>query len=83
VAAHLGVKCQHIMKKKHKNLFIRFGLILVAFVLIGTGAIPLFLKNDFFYSNWWGGLVFAPLTFLVGCIFLYLIILKWNKIEKM
>lgn len=77
------VKCQDIMKKNTTKNFIRFGFIVVAFMVIGTGVIPLVVKKDLFYSNWWGGLVFAPLAVLVGCFFLYLIIFKWKKIEKM
>jgi len=71
------------MKTKAKKLFIRSGLILVALMVIGTGLVPLALKKDLFYSNWWGGLVFAPLTVLVGIFFLYLVLFKYEKIEKM
>jgi len=71
-----------IMKKK-KKIFVRSGLILVAFMVIGTGLIPLLAKKGLFYSNWWGGLVFAPLVVLVGFFLLYLLIFKWKKLEKL
>jgi hypothetical protein len=71
------------MKTSSKKLFIRSGLILAAFVMIGTGLIPLILKGDLFYSNWWGGLVFAPLALIIGVFFLYLVLFKFEKIEKM
>lgn len=77
------IKCQLKMKTKAKRLFIRSGLILVALMVIGTGLVPLALKGDLFYSNWWGGLVFAPLAVLGGIFFLYLVLFKYEKIEKM
>ena len=73
----------YIVKRNTKKLFVRFGAILVALVIIGTGLIPVALKRDFFYSNWWGGLVFAPLAVLIGIFLLYLIVFKWEKIEKL
>jgi len=48
------------MRTKSKNRFIRFGLILIALIIIGTGLAPLALEENLFYSNWWSGLVFAP-----------------------
>lgn len=71
------------MRTKSKNRFIRFGLILIALMIIGTGLAPLALEENLFYSNWWSGLVFAPLTMLIGIIFLYLILFKFEKINKM
>ncbi len=71
------------MKKNSKKLFIRIGIVLVSITLIGTGLIPLILKNDLFYSNWWGGLVFAPITVFAGFFLLYLVLFKYEKIDKM
>lgn len=71
------------MKKKSKKIFIRSGLILVALMIIGTGLIPLTLKGDLFYSNWWSGLVFAPLAVLLGVFFLYIVLFKYEKIDRM
>jgi len=71
------------LKTKAKKLFIRSGLIFVALIIIGAGLVPLVLKGDLFYSNWWGGLVFAPLAVLIGIFFLYLVFFKYEKIEKM
>jgi hypothetical protein len=71
------------MKRSTKKRSIRFGAMLVSITIIGAGLIPLFLKKDLFYSNWWGGLVFAPLPLLVGIFLLYLVVFKWDKIEKM
>ena len=74
---------QDILKKKSKKLFIRSGLVLVALVIIGTGLIPLIFKGNLFYSNWWGGLVFAPLAVLIGIFFLYIVLFKYEKVNKM
>jgi hypothetical protein len=71
------------MKKNNKKILIRAGMILVALVIVGTGFVPLFTNKELFYLNWWGGLVFAPITIIAGAFFLYLILFKWDKIEKM
>ena len=70
------------MNRRNKKTFIRSGFILGAVAVICTGILPLLSKEDLFYSNWWGGLVFAPLTLMVGCFLLYLVIFKWEIIEK-
>jgi hypothetical protein len=36
--------------------------------MIGMGIAPLVVRRDLFYTNWFGGLVFAPLA-IVGGIF--------------
>jgi hypothetical protein len=71
------------MTKNTKKLFVRSGLALVALMIIGTGLIPLVLKKNSFYLNWWGGLVFAPLAVIVGIFFLYIVIFKYEKVNKM
>ena len=55
---------------------------MVALMVVGTGLIPLLLKNDLFYLNWWGGLVFAPFAVLVGIFLLYLILFKYEKLNN-
>ncbi|MBU2578211.1 hypothetical protein KKA69_05310 [Patescibacteria group bacterium] len=68
--------------KKTKRIYQGFA-VLISFAVIATGIRPLIIKNDMFYNNWWGGLVFAPLTIIVGLFLLYLVIFKWDKIMKM
>ena len=82
-AGELGRKCQNIIKRSTKKFLVRFGAILVALMVTGTGLIPLVFKRDIFYSNWRGTLVFGPLAVLIGLFFLYLIVFKWEKLEKM
>lgn len=41
---------------------------------IGLGMSSMLRRGDLFYTNWWGGLVFAPLAvifglFIIGCAF--------------
>ncbi|MCJ7500339.1 hypothetical protein MUP29_08795 [bacterium] len=68
--------------KKEKGKLVRGTLVLVALALIATGLRSFFLNSDLFYSNWWGGLVFAPFTLVVGVLFLYLLIFKWDKFKE-
>ena len=70
------------MKKRTKKIYQGFA-ILISLAVIATGIRPLIVKGDMFYNNWWGGLVFAPLTIIVGFLLLYLIIFKWDKMLKM
>ena len=67
------------MKKKSKKIYQSFA-VLIALCVIATGLGPLLIKGDLFYSNWWGGLVFVPITIIVGIFFLYLVIFKWDKL---
>jgi hypothetical protein len=69
------------MKKRAKRIYQGFA-ILITLAVITTGLRPLLSKGDMFYNNWWGGLVFAPLTIVVGFFLLYLIIFKWDKMLK-
>ena len=71
-------------KKKNsaKKRFIRSGLVFIALMTIVTGLMPLILKGDLFYTNWWGGLVFTPLVVLVGTFFLYIVLFKYDKVNK-
>ncbi len=71
------------MKLYTNKRIVRIGAILVALIIMGTGLITLVMERDLFYSNWWGGLVFAPLTLLTGIFFLCLIVFKWKKLMKM
>ena len=70
------------MNAKFKKILIRTGLIVVALTVIGTGLIPLLSKGEMFYKNWWGGLVFVPLVLIVGGFFLYLVIFKYENLNK-
>ena len=67
-------------KKTIKEILIRSFAALIALAVIATGARAL-IKDNLFYDNWWGGLVFAPLTIIIGALLLFLIIFKWETIR--
>jgi len=69
------------MKKRAKRIYQGFA-ILIALAVITTGLRLLLFKGHMFYNNWWGGLVFSPLTIVVGLFLLYLVIFKWDKMLK-
>ena len=55
---------------------ITFALISLTVILLG--AAPLF-RGDFFYSNYWGGLVFGPLAILIGLCGVCVAVFRWRK----
>jgi uncharacterized membrane protein YcjF (UPF0283 family) len=69
-------------KAKPKRLWVQGFAILIALAVIATGIRP-FLKGDLFYKNWWGGLVFGPITIMAGLLFLYIVVFKWENLRKM
>ena len=48
-----------------QSFFFRFIIFVLGLSLVAIGIKPL-LWHDFFYTNWFGGLVFAPLAILGG-----------------
>lgn len=70
------------MKKKNRKLISRVGLIILSLLLIGAGAMTIFLRKDITYSNYWGGLVFAPLVIIIGFFLIYLAVFKWEKFNN-
>jgi uncharacterized membrane protein YcjF (UPF0283 family) len=69
-------------QNRYKNLFLQSFAALIALAVIATGIRPL-LKGDYFYKNWWGGLVFGPVTVIGGLLLLYVVIFRWKKMNKM
>jgi hypothetical protein len=69
-------------KNRYKRLWLQSSAALIALALIATGIRPL-LKGDLFYKNWWGGLVFGPITIIGGLLLLYVVIFKWGKVKQM
>jgi hypothetical protein len=60
-------------KKKLRNICLQSFAIVIALSVITTGIRPL-LKGDYFYRNWWGGLVFGPITIIGGLLLLYVVV---------
>ena len=69
-------------KKRIKEKVLQSFACLIALGLIGIG-IGTLKGSDTFYQNWWGQLVFAPLTILIGAFFMFLVIFKWETMRKM
>jgi uncharacterized membrane protein YcjF (UPF0283 family) len=69
-------------ESKLKKIFLQSFACLIALAVAATGIRHL-LKGDTSYQNWWGGLVFAPLTIIGGILLLYVVIFKWDKLRRM
>ena len=69
-----------IDKKKQDRL----GKIFVSFfaILITLLGISSFFSGKLNYSNYWGGVVLAPVSIIVGLLILYIIWFKWKAVEK-
>ncbi len=65
--------------KNKKSLFTRIFIGVFGFVLILTG-----FKNIFYgnlnYSNYWGGVVFAPIAILVGILAIIIAAFRFDSI---
>jgi hypothetical protein len=59
----------------------RAALILICLVIITYGISSIY-QGSWSYSAWHGGgLIFGPLAIVIGCLMIYLIIYKWNKMR--
>ena len=67
--------------KNKKSLFTRIFIGLFGFILIMTG-----LKNIFYgnqnYSNYWGGIVFAPIAILIGVLVIIITVFRFDSITN-
>lgn len=58
----------------------RAALVLIGLIIITYG-IKSISQGMWIYPSWFGGgLVFGPLAILGGCLFIYVVVFKWNKI---
>jgi len=69
-------------RNKRKDKFARGSFVFLSLFMISFGLAHMF-AGETHYSNWWGGLVFAPFTVLVGFFLLYLVIFKWERINNL
>ncbi len=70
-----------MVNKKKQARLIRFSFVFVGLILILFGAATL-LKGETNYSNYWRGIVFAPVAILVGILALYISLFRWKKAMK-
>ena len=66
------------MKSHSKLILIKTGLIIVSLLLISSGIFSL-LNFGINSKNYWGGIIFTPLTLIAGIIVLFLALFKFNK----
>jgi len=63
------------INEKSKRTANRIAVAIAGGVLIITGAASLFAGRTI-YPNYWGGLVFAPIAILAGCLAIYIAIFR-------
>ena len=51
-------------------------------VLLISFCVSILVKGELNYSNYWGGVLFAPIGIIVGFLILYIIWFKWKVVEK-
>jgi hypothetical protein len=56
-----------------------FALVSLSLILLGVRVL---LKDGLFYSNYWGGPVFAPLAIAIGIFCCYLVVFRWRKLAE-
>ena len=69
------------MTKKRKDKLGKIFLIYSALLIIFYSIVSL-MKEEYYYSNYWGGVVFAPIGIVVGLLVLYIVLFKWKEVEK-
>jgi len=65
------------VNKKRKSRFFKIGLLLAALFLIASSALSI-LAGKLNYSNYWGGVVFAPVALFIG-VLMFIVILRSGK----
>lgn len=61
-----------MLNTEPRSPLVRIVAALAGLAMVGFGVGTLVLRGDMFYTNWFGGLVFAPLAilfgvFIIGC----------------
>ncbi len=59
----------HPSKRRKLKTSQRVGLALIGFGILAFGALTL-LAGSLHYTNFWGGLVFAPFALVIGALFI-------------
>jgi len=70
-----------MLDNKKREIFGKIVLSFFALLLILFGVLHLF-RGEMNYPNYWGGVVFAPIAILFGCLLLFVVLFKWKSIEK-
>ena len=54
----------------------------LASLLVILLAVASLFEGKLHYSNYWGGMVFAPFAILIGLLALYAVVFRWEKLER-
>lgn len=68
--------------KKRRELFARLVLGFFGTIIIVMGLSSIYSGN-FNYSNYWGGVVFAPIAIIIGILVLIVVIFRWKTFDPM
>ena len=66
-----------IISKKFSRLM--FGFLAVILIALGASVLN---KKQLYYTNYWGGAVFAPVAIFGGIMILFIVIFKWKKMGE-
>jgi hypothetical protein len=70
-----------MLSEKKRESIGKVFLILISIILILFG-IGKLLKGDLNYSNYWGGVVFAPIAIIIGIILIFVVLFSKNLIKN-
>lgn len=68
--------------KKKRELYARIGLGIFAAILILMGLLRI-LQGELNYTNYWGGIVFAPVAIIIGILVLIIVFFRWKVMSKL
>jgi hypothetical protein len=69
------------MKPARRDRYNKIAFIVLGLILIFQGAAGI-MGNRWTYSNYWGGGVFAPFAILMGVLFIYIAIFRYDAFKK-
>lgn len=69
------------LSRNRRNVLARGCCLLAALFTIGL-AMAKIATGNLLYSNYWGGLVFAPLVLVGGLVFLAAVLFRWRKLQQ-
>ena len=73
---------ESLLSNNQKPLwYARLGIFSLGLGSLSIGLVPL-LKGASFSQNYWGGVVFAPLTVIFGLLILYASTFGWNSLLR-
>jgi len=69
------------MTKKRKEILSKIFLTFISLLMLFY-SITTMLNDGMNYSNYWGGVVFAPIGIVISLLVLYIVFFKWKEVEK-